>query len=452
MSGYKIKSNRTTNHIDGVDERTKGSALNYAVSPCSVLSRSVNLLSSKTYSSLREVLAAARIAGQRKLCRNCEKAALAALEAGTSSDETETIMTKSTTPDTDQIISDVHSKVDAIGAADSEDALTALAEEAETLIRTLPTSKRTALRKTVKDAIAVRDKALVPQPEAPASAEATAADSLDPADYPGVPEVMAQGVAKVREGVELGMKLTTAGEEMARIMLNMRSLVPNPDTGLPDIMAQRKTTKNFAAAIYAEARADVAETDVERLGAHNSLVKATQNKMSDVLVDWLSALDNPESADVVKALYPSVADAEKPSEAIRALYAERGVELPLKGRTEVMREYRARKALEAARKQREELVDSDEPDSGEALEKLDAKIRDLAADLGDAEELPTEAERSDSERAHESVEKLRRSVETTGKRMAKLDGAERTKLKAELYALIRDAASTFELDLSALTE
>lgn len=378
-----------------------------------------------------------------------------AAKAADAPSETETEMPAKKTapeakPDTDALISDVHDVIDRMGSADA-DALDALATDAEEIIRTLPTNKRTALRKAVNDAKAARLEALTPPaPEATPDESAVAAMSDNPEDYPGVTDVMRQGVDKVREGVELGMKLTTAGEEMARIMLNMRSLVPNPETGLPDITAIRKTTRNFAARIYADARKDVSTTDVERLAAHNSLVKATQNKMSDVLVDWLNALDAPESRDVVRALYPAAADAERPSEAIRALYAERDISLPEKGRTELMREHRKRKALEAARKEREELLDSEEPGSADELEKVDARIRELAADLGDAAE--PEPEKTDAQRVAEAVEKMHKTIETTGKRMAKLSGPEKRKARSDLYALIREAADTFELDLSALVE
>jgi hypothetical protein len=80
MSEYTVKYNRTTNHIAGIAERTKGSDFNYAVSACPVLSRSYNLANGKAYGSLAEALENARKGG-RKLCKKCEAAAVAALEA-----------------------------------------------------------------------------------------------------------------------------------------------------------------------------------------------------------------------------------------------------------------------------------------------------------------------------------------------------------------------------------
>jgi hypothetical protein len=78
---FTIRYNRTTNHIDGIAERSKGSALNYAVTACPVLSRSFNLATGKGYEDLKKALQAARKTGGRKLCKKCEAAALATLEA-----------------------------------------------------------------------------------------------------------------------------------------------------------------------------------------------------------------------------------------------------------------------------------------------------------------------------------------------------------------------------------
>jgi hypothetical protein len=80
--GYAIKYNRTTNHIAGIAERSKGSEFNYALSACPVLSRSYNLATSgKEIEDLKEALETARKRGGRKVCRKCEAAAVAALEA-----------------------------------------------------------------------------------------------------------------------------------------------------------------------------------------------------------------------------------------------------------------------------------------------------------------------------------------------------------------------------------
>lgn len=77
MSNYGIRYNRATNHISGLCEASKGSEFNYAVSACGALSRSVNFAEGKCFEDASDALAEARKAGGRKLCKNCEKAALA---------------------------------------------------------------------------------------------------------------------------------------------------------------------------------------------------------------------------------------------------------------------------------------------------------------------------------------------------------------------------------------
>ncbi|ARX87875.1 hypothetical protein SMD44_07357 [Streptomyces alboflavus] len=82
---YRIRYNRTTNHIDGIAERTKGTDLDYAFSACPAISRattsiSVSLAVGEEFDDLGEALQAART-GRRKLCKACEKAAVAVLSA-----------------------------------------------------------------------------------------------------------------------------------------------------------------------------------------------------------------------------------------------------------------------------------------------------------------------------------------------------------------------------------
>ncbi|MEU7177018.1 MULTISPECIES: hypothetical protein [Streptomyces] len=86
MSGYTIKYNRTTNHIDGLTVRTTGGGKDmgdhvsyYAENACGSLTR-YRFAQGATYATLAEALEAARKGG-RKLCKTCEKAVVAQLEA-----------------------------------------------------------------------------------------------------------------------------------------------------------------------------------------------------------------------------------------------------------------------------------------------------------------------------------------------------------------------------------
>lgn len=375
-------------------------------------------------------------------------------------------------PDTAELVSTVHAKVDAIKTAEDVETVDAFASDAEAIIATLPTAKRTALRTTVSDAKKARTAELNPEPAAePGTDVATRSPNTRDAEvaedfnkYEGVKKLVADGVKLFGEGIDLGLKLTNAGEKLAHVMLDMRTRIPNPDADdLPDLMADRKTTKNAAGDVYAKAKAKIADDDVERQAAYDSLYRATQNKASDVLVDWLRSFDGPDrlaSIDVARGLFPTVAEqAEadpelKISEAIRALYAEHEITLPRYGRTELARYDRRVKAITAAAKEREALVESEEPGAEAKLQELDAKVEELKgevpADVLEKKMAP-KVEKTDVEKTTDALKAVKTQLATAGKRFSKVKAAkDKRKAKAEMYAIIREAADAFELDLSAL--
>lgn len=87
---FSIRYNRQTNHIAGIGCKTQGPATDrsaetgvvayYAENACGVLTRG-RLAQGASFESLQDALDAARITGGRKVCKRCEKAALAQIEA-----------------------------------------------------------------------------------------------------------------------------------------------------------------------------------------------------------------------------------------------------------------------------------------------------------------------------------------------------------------------------------
>lgn len=388
-------------------------------------------------------------------------------------DEGEKDMTPKKNDDTTQVPADdvdgqitrVHEFVDAIKTAETQDAINALAGQAEDVITSLPTKHRTTLRTTVSDAKKARLTELTPHGDAPATgAEVARRVSADVADdfnaIEGVPELIKDGVKLFSEGVTLGLKLGNVGEKVAHTMLAMRQKITNPDTGLPDLMADRKTTKNAAAEVYAQAKKVVADDDVDRHNALETLKRATQNKMSDVLVDWVRSFDGPdreESLAVLRELFgDSVADVPedtKLSEVVYDLYEEKGVTLPRYGRTELARYDRRVKAIETATKELDALKEAADANPKD-VEALEEKVKDLKADVPDdvlEEKLAPVKEKTDAEKTAEALSAIKAQVEKAGKRFAKVkSAADKRKAKAELYSIIRAAADAFDLDLSAL--
>ncbi|MGW9280716.1 hypothetical protein ACWGSA_00795 [Streptomyces diastaticus] len=377
-------------------------------------------------------------------------------------DKGETMAEKPKTTDVDELISEVHVIIDQLKGLDpaGEGVTTEAAElksEAEGKIRNLPTAKRTSLRKDVDAA----HKAATQKPaDAPASTEvATRTEPDDFNEINGVPELIEGGVKLFNEGLDLGLKLGNVGEKVAHTMLAIRTKITNTSTGLPDLMAERKTTKNAASAVYAKALESIADDDVARKDAHTSLVRATQNKASDVLVEWLRSFDGPdrtESLAIAGELFGDKLDGLKEdasvAEAIYGLYAAQGVELPRYGRTEMARYDRRVKAIESATKELEAERDGDADEK--KIEELEGKIVDLKADVPAdilEEKTAPKDEKSDAEKTAEALAAVKAQMEKAGKRFAKVKAAnEKRKAKAELYAIIRSAADAFDLDLSAL--
>lgn len=228
-------------------------------------------------------------------------------------------------------------------------------------------------------------------------------------DVDDVEAIVNDGVRRVKRAVNAGLKAADMATEIAGTLLDARLKMPNPDTGLPDIIAQRKYTKNIARDLFLEARQGVTEEDVDRSATHKSLAKAVRNRMSDAMVAFLRGLDeDPERA---QALFPMVdfEGEESPTEAVYAAYADQGVNLPRKGRTELAREDARRRA-----------------------ELLKAAIAgELPA--GDDEDLDEEEELARDIAALESVE---RNFISTTKRAERLTPGARAALKAKINQTI----------------
>ncbi|MET8691739.1 hypothetical protein ABZV65_04235 [Streptomyces bauhiniae] len=349
-------------------------------------------------------------------------------------------------PDVDAQITKIHKIVDQLkplepGTKEAKD----VKETAESLIRALPTARRNVLRKVVNEAYEAR----------PVDEAATKAlvHSSDPMTWEGIPELIALGTDRMRAGVDAGLQLTSAGEDVARILLTMRQNMIDPETGLPDLMWRMRATRNAAGLVYDRVLEEISEDDDDRNASFKSLMRASQNKSSDVLVEWLRGYrrDSAEDMELLGELLPSAADLLNedeeltPEAAIRVVYAEHGVELPLRGRAEAARLTRR---VEKIQKLTRELSTAE----GDQAAKLEAEIAALTETI--PEDLRSELEpaaKTDMERVTDSVATMRKSLEAAGKRVSGLRGGQKRKAKNEMLALIRDMASAFDLDLSTLT-
>ncbi|MEV8015654.1 hypothetical protein AB0O76_04700 [Streptomyces sp. NPDC086554] len=361
------------------------------------------------------------------------------------------------TVDVDAVTSDVHALVDQIKAIkvaddDAESKAAGLKFDAEAKILKLPTHKRTALRKAVRDAVEA-----VTAAKADLRAATSIALSDDPMEWEGLPPLIAHGVKEMRKGVDAGLQLTSAGEQVANVLLTIRQHVIDPETGLPDLVWRLKVTRNSASKVYNDVLNEIAEDDEDRLASHASLIKATNNKASDVLVEWLRGYrrESAEDMELLRELYPAAVDACEadedlsPEQAIRDLYAEHGIELPVRGRTE---HQRLTRRVDKILKITKELEAAQDENDTETVETKQAAIDELKATLPEdmLERLGETHEKTDAEKTEDALKHAWKSLETAGKRAKTLKGAEKRKVKTQMYKKIRALAEEFDLDLSKL--
>ncbi|WP_446038832.1 hypothetical protein [Streptomyces sp. SID1121] len=296
----------------------------------------------------------------------------------------------------------------AVNGADAG-VIAGLAEETEGLLKQLKgtgsVKLRTALRGELANALkATPEDASADEPAGDDADEPAGDDADEPAGgrKPGavegtvipadVAELIDRGAETALEAINLGVRMAEVAESVSQIQLAMRKKSEHK-SGLPDLLAIQKPTRDRAKDIYNRVAAQLSPDDVDKADALDSLKRSVQNKNSDVLVGYLRGLDADKDAGLeeVTRYYPDAAAAylkaketeteENPAsltEAVYALYAAQEIELPRKGRTELERERRAQvKELEGGAK------DDDSKLTPEA--RLENYFTTIAAELEKAE-------------------------------------------------------------------
>ncbi|MEV6399632.1 hypothetical protein AB0M39_33440 [Streptomyces sp. NPDC051907] len=188
---------------------------------------------------------------------------------------------------------------------------------------------------------------------------------------PDVVKLVDLGTQKATEGVAAGIVLQGAGRTLAQVVHDMRMTMPHK-SGLPDLLAIQKPTKDAAGEIYKRVEATLKAEDVDKADALQALQKSANNAAGDVLVTYLRGLDEDEEKGLAEltARFPTAAEAyskakakgqsPKLSESVYTLYAKEEMTLPRRTRAEIETERRRNaKALEEAKARGE--VSEDEP-------------------------------------------------------------------------------------------
>jgi tetratricopeptide (TPR) repeat protein len=299
-----------------------------------------------------------------KVCYTRMEKTMAAHYAAT--DNQGEIMTDRNDVNTDEgqkVIEQIDANIERALSLTDPEAIKELEEENEALVSSL-SGKGSIKVKTEKRAAFTEAANTMPEDvstEPTPKAEVEAVDPKDYSIYAGVTELIADGAARVSEGVKLHLKTSDLAKDVASIMLDMWHRIPNKD-GNPDILGASHAAKEAARALYNKA-GEGFEHNYDTEEALNKLQRAVQHQRSDVRAKYLRSLDQDqdEQKRFAKALEAKPEDVSV-SQFIADLYGT-----ALKGHGEIQRErYQAKQAItsggEGAPEATEEETEETTPD------------------------------------------------------------------------------------------
>lgn len=267
---------------------------------------------------------------------------------------------------------------------------------------------------------------------APASDEEETSAAVVPAEtkdldkVPGMVELIAATSKKV---FEVAKTKTKGAAEIAESILDMRTRIHDRDGDI-DLGARTDAAKKAAASTYQAVLDALPEDDVYGLeGEVNSIKKAVQNAMQDVVCKYVKSLDHsPEEA----AKFARATEAHPElsvSEAVYRYYENAEKPLPRLTRAELARKKREEAKLLAAKVK--ELAQADTPETEE-----DDAETELTAEVA-PEPAPA---KTDLEKHLEALEKARTLLSAVVESGAKVEAKERKTLATAYNALVVDLA------------
>ncbi|MFJ9961090.1 hypothetical protein [Streptomyces avermitilis] len=253
-----------------------------------------------------------------------------------------------------EVTADIEAALTALETADSEEKIAGLEAQVRADLLALTANKRAPLSMRLTAGLAAARERLAK----PATTVAVTT-MTDWRDMEGANEVFNAGVKRIKEGIQLGAKAVDLFEQVANIIFEARLRIPYK--GAPDLHAKSAAGRQISIDMFDEVKKGIDDTEVDLLAFHEQLRKGVKNKMPDVTVGWLRALDESSDREVFESTFPMIAESVdesvKPQQAIREWYkSELGIDLPTKTRAEVAAAARARKLeLEAKVKAGKEL-------------------------------------------------------------------------------------------------
>lgn len=211
-------------------------------------------------------------------------------------------------------------RVRSLAEAENVEGAATLSDETMELIKGIKGSGSVKLRKEFMTQLDEAGKAQ-PAREMEKIHEGTIA--LETQDYTtinGVTELISKGAKDLAEGVRLQLQASSTARQAAEVLLAMR-LKMNDKSGAPDLAAKSHAAKMAAQAMYNEVReSNDLEDNFENRDAVKKLMRSVQYQMSQVIVDYVRALDsNPDEAAKFEKATEAFPDAS-PSAAVFSFY------------------------------------------------------------------------------------------------------------------------------------
>jgi hypothetical protein len=449
----KIKYNKATNHIDGLNIRTTGGGQDmgdhvsdYSLNACGSLTR-YRMADGPSFQNVADALKAARKLGGRKLCKMCEKAAEAMLAAATplptadtdNQGETEMPKTKTEAPEMTQeqlqeeILANIE-RVRSLAEADNEEGAAELVKDTKALIDAAKGGSSVETNKLRKELRAKLEEATKAQ--AAPSTEVAVREEAAPAkttyhDIEGMDALVQQGADKIREGLQTMARGAEVARDVAVVLLEMRCNITDPKTGLPDLRADTADAKDASRDMFRLVEDSLKEAGMFNEKVFGTFKRSIRDQTQHMVVRYVESLDhNPDVVDEYFKLAIERNPGMKPTDAVR-----KECTIPEKSQIDKASERMA---------ERHELARA-------------KKALELAAAGADAEDLPMAPEDAQAivekttvpplDRSRAALNKVTNAYSAMLKTTGQLEGEELETFKSEITKWL-ESATVAKADLS----
>jgi hypothetical protein len=238
-------------------------------------------------------------------CKNCQKIMNAELDAAVqATTEGETTMTDRNDVTTEQgqtVIEQIDANIERASSlveAENHEGLDELYKETEALVSSLSGKGSIAIKKEKREAWTAAAMA-APKPKAEVK-KVTVGQIVEKTwdQYEGVEELVSLGAEKIGEGVTAHVKISHLAKDVAAIVFDMWTRIPNKE-GAPDLMGASDPAKKASGEMLKRA-GNGFEDNYDNKQALKRLTRSVQDQRSDVRAEWLRSLDEDTEAGAAR--------------------------------------------------------------------------------------------------------------------------------------------------------